>query len=227
MCSSVPFDDTVNTMGNAMNIRSSRMGVIAGGALAASLLLAGFGVGALQNTSVRAQPATAVAVVDFSRVLEALQEPKDRDADRRLRAEQLSKELEAERKRLEALEEEINKLPRNTPEWRDLVLRGLQDAAALKARQETHQAFLDQEKLDFLREIYGKVTDAVNRVAVRDGWELVLIDDRSITLPKAQSGRNAVDAAIASKRVIMAAERIELTNQVITMMNNEYQARRP
>ena len=208
-----------------MYIRSSRMGAIIGGAIAASLMLASFGAGLLQNSSGRMQPATAIAVVDFSRVLDALQEPKDRDATRRSRAEQISKELEAERKRLEDLEKRINDLPPNSPEWRDLVLRGLQDAAALKARQETHQAFLDREKLDFLREIYAKVTDAVNRVAARDGWELVLIDDRSISLPPTQSGRNAVDAAIASKRVIMATERIELTNQVITMMNNEYQAR--
>lgn len=196
------------------------------GVFAASLLLAGFGVGALQQGTSRVQPATAIAVVDFSKVLDALQEPKDRDADRRARAQQLTEELNRDKERLLKLEEEINKMKADTPEWRDMVLRGLQESAALRARQETHQAFLDREKLEFLREIYAKVSETVNRIAKRDGWEIVIIDDRSIRIPPTEAGRNSIDAAIASKRVIFAAERVDLTSQVITQMNNEYQAAR-
>lgn len=211
-----------------MKIQTIR--VFTAGVLAASLVLAGFGMGALRQSRESAQTGTAVAVIDLSRVLEGLQEPKDRDADRRGRAAKITEELNKAGEDLERLQKETEELVRGSQQWRDKMLRLRQEAAALVARRDAHQQFLDREQLEFLRELYMRIADTGLRIAKRDGWELVIWDDRSLPVPMIggdlAKSATALDNSITSRRVLHAADRVDLTAQIITVMNNEYQAGR-
>ena len=74
-----------------------------------------------------------------------------------------------------------------------------------------------------MKDVYVKIQAAVAKLAQKGGYTLVLLDDRAITLPKTTTDRE-MNAAILSKQILFAANGLDVTDELVTMMNNEYQA---
>ena len=67
------------------------------------------------------------------------------------------------------------------------------------------------------------MTAAVAALAKKDGFDLILLDDRSINVPDDASYAE-VNNTILNKRVLFASDTIDLTQRLITMMNNDFSA---
>jgi Skp family chaperone for outer membrane proteins len=71
--------------------------------------------------------------------------------------------------------------------------------------------------------MYLKVTAAIESIANREGYDMVMLDDSLFPLPE-----NAADPdvyrAVITKTVVYRKDSIDITNQVITLMNNEFNA---
>ncbi|MFY7895365.1 MAG: OmpH family outer membrane protein, partial [Phycisphaerales bacterium] len=93
----------------------------------------------------------------------------------------------------------------------------------LKIRSEGFSAQIDVINAQIIRELYGKVTKAIEEVAKREGYSLVLLDDRGIELSP-QMSSDAVNQVILNKRILFADGSLDITDRIATVMNNDYAA---
>lgn len=186
--------------------------------------LVGWRAGA-ESTEARiaAQP-TSVAVVDLMRALNELDELQALNAPLVERAKQRQADLDALREQLEGLQAQLDALPANDLEKRRQLraqIYELRETAT--ARASVYQSLINIEKGEVIRPLYTKFMDAVEEVATKQGYELVIFDDRGMEVPT-QGTEAEINRAIERKRVLYAAERLDITNEVVLLMNQNFNA---
>ncbi len=175
-------------------------------------------------TSMRppAQP-TAVATVDIAAIINGLEERKVLEDQLNARRETRKGQLEAVAKELEILEADIKMLEPGTDEQRDKLAQYMERKAAADARLNALSRITSIDLGNVMRGLYGKIEDAIARISEREGYDVVLMDDSTFPLPE-----NAPDSdvyrAIVTKGVIWRHDSVDVTDQVITLMNNEFTA---
>ncbi len=202
-----------------------RTGLIAGLALGAAGM-AGVGVGLGAGVASLAAEPTAVAVVDIDAVSAELEEFKARVGEINAKREKRVAELRAISDRIGEINVELEALTENQQERGiELAITGEALQNDLRFKQQAFQQEADMLQAALTRELYGKIVAAVERIAERDGYDIVLFDDKSISLndQSAASFAGSVNA-IKSKKVLYASEVVDLTNSVLALMNNEYAA---
>ena len=208
-------------------------GMAAAGLVALGLLGGGLGGGWLAQPRAEAQAAptvrkaaTAVAVMDISQVYRSLKEREAVRADNTRRMEGL-KEMQTRQA------QEIRQL---TQEWETMQRMTTGDAAAVRdlgrqieektvnyrVQQEVESLRVQQGYSTAVNRMYRKMTDAAGRVAQDNGYDLVLFDEPVPDFRRIPPQQ--MDAALGSREVLWAAERLDITDQVVTRMNNEYAA---
>lgn len=91
------------------------------------------------------------------------------------------------------------------------------------------EAELEVEKALRLQHLYLKVNEALGELALAQGYDLVILDDsaqepefdRNSPIP----GQMQILQQIASRKVLYRNPAIDITNDLITRMNNEFRAR--
>lgn len=177
------------------------------------------------NSTWTAAPAS-VALVDLERVLaeyEWVREQEQtvqRDLERRAtRLEELARQIENRRDDL--AESNLPPGPR----------RGKQaDLAELEAQYEaTLQVAETVRQLangEILAEGYMDTLTAIEQIAERDGYDLVLLDDRKIVLPTG-APQSRIESAILNRSILFARDSIDVSTVVIDLLNNRHQAGQP
>lgn len=189
-------------------------------ALAAAALV----VGALAMTGVaqvtKAKP-TAIAVVDIQKVFNSLEEKLQIDADLRSKGEKLEKEGQGKIESIKSLEAELNKLVApGTPAFAGKQEQYEREAIELQTWREFQQRKFAREGSVQLQNLYRKILDAVARAAQQGGYDLVLFKEPEPDFRNVKP--EAVLSIIQARKVLWANEGMELTDQVTTMMNNEF-----
>ncbi len=170
---------------------------------------------------------TAVHVVDLNRILASLAEATDVFA--RLEAENRNAqakldEIEGQMKSVKA---RLDAMPKQrSPERAQLEGQFLELSVQGRARLEVLKQLQDVSEGDAMLSLYEKITDAVKRYSEMQGIDLVLSDDSGVKLQPEAADRPILGKDVRrysnDRQVIYAAKRVDLTDQVITMMNNEY-----
>lgn len=175
------------------------------------------------GTATLAAPPTAVAVVDMQKAINDSTEIKARNEALKIRAEARMAELDKFKKDLKDLVDSAKLLPEGSPDAVKARAEAVVKNATLEAQFQAYKQLTDIESGDILGDIHAKVIAAVDAIAKRDGYQLVLADDRAIVPPK---GRPVEDVgnAINQRRVLYADPSIDITERVLTAMNNEYEA---
>jgi len=169
-----------------------------------------------------AQP-TAVAVVDIVDIINGLEEREVLEGQLNARMESRQSQLNEVVDELKALEEVIPMLTRGTDEHREKLREYLEKQAVAKARREALSQIVSIDMGNVMAGLFTKVEDAIARISEREGYDIVLLDDSKFPLPE-----NAPDPdvyrAIITKSVVYRHDSIDITQRVITLMNNEYSA---
>jgi len=208
-----------------------RRGLVSAAMFVAALSLMGMFRSATANQpSVAAKPATRIAIVNLGKVMDGLAEAKDAKARLDGMVSDSKKKLQEINDRVKKIDSdlELMKDKKDTKEYRQLAYEKLELGATGEARQKILQQLIDEEEGATVRLMYIKMTDAVKRLAAQDGWDLVLRDDRDIVPPDSVKGRpltgREVRGLIDQRAILTASDRIDLTTQLVTMLNNEYKA---
>lgn len=204
---------------------AGRLGIAA---ILATLVAGAFvlGSGRAEATSARAANPSAVAVVDLGELLDGLEE-------RVFLEGELNKEIDARQRELNEIVEQIKTMnsnietlpdgdPRTIQQIRDLRLKEVE----ARAMQQFVSEQLSLEKGKMLAVLYTKIQRAVCDVLASDGWDIVLIDDSGLELPQMAQEQQMLQL-ILSRRVLCASDRVDITNDVKTRMNNNFNAARP
>lgn len=202
-----------------------RTGLLAGVLLGVAGL-AGVGVGLGAGVAYQSADATAVAVVDIDAVSAELEEFKARVGEINVKRESRVAELRAISERISEINVELETLTDEQQQRGiELAIEGQALQADLQTKQQLFQQEADLLQAALTRELYEKIVAAVGRIAERDGYDIVLFNDQSISLndPAAASFAGSVNA-IKSKKVLYASDVVDLTNSVLALMNNEFAA---
>ncbi len=176
-------------------------------------------------TSVRppAQP-TAIATVDIVAVIDKLEERLVLEADLNTRTEARQAQLDEVLKQIQALQANLQEqADRTSEDYKEQLRQFYELRAVAEARREALSQIISIDLGTVRREMYLKVSDAIARIAQREGYDLVMLDDSPFPLPE-----NAPDPdvyrAIVTKGIMYRHESIDITDDVATLLNNEFNA---
>jgi len=181
-------------------------------------------VGATQQTASGPAP-TRIGVIDLARLINDLDELKDRNGEIQAKATAYKKELDKIKEEAEALQRRLeHEVPRTDIKLRIEVRTQLAEKMSLgDARKKAYETLLELENGEIIRGLYEKVGAAAGEFAKREGYDMLFMDDRGISLD-ANTGIERVNATIQNKRVIYAADELNVTMRLLTKMNNDYKA---
>ena len=221
-------------MGNLSNRWSRSLIALS---LAAACILAGAvlrSARATESEAALAGQSTGVAIVNFKRIFEGLTEFTEGMKiidDQKKESQAKIDELKTQ---LTKANEDIKNLPKDT-NLRDrlsMQQKALEVEALLEARVKTLSLALQVQAGDLMRQVFDKVIETSDRLAKKDGWDIVLIDDRGVKPPermKTEDGREGrrltvgeVESVIQKRHILMAVKRVDITDSLIQMMNAEF-----
>ncbi len=191
----------------------------AAGIALVALLSAALGAGIASR---QAAPST-VAVVDIDRLSLELEEFKVPAEQFRAKQTAWGEELKALQTRLTRVDEELDLIPEADQDARinKIILRSTLDSE-IKTKSQLFQQASDLEQSKLFKRMYDKIADGAARLAKRDGIDVMLVDDRIFTIPP--TNRSAQDSALKSKKILFASEAVDMSDELLTMLNNEFSA---
>lgn len=169
-----------------------------------------------------------VGVLDLNAVLSSLTERESREAELREFIQSKESVLEDIKKRgqqaQKALEDMRKVLPAGSPESEAKAEETVRLQMTLKAESELSQALVENKQKKMHVELFTKINDAARRYAEREGLLIVLSTDAGFRIPMSAT-EEQTQSAIVGRRVLYAAEPVDISAGVAQMMNNEFKAR--
>lgn len=168
---------------------------------------------------------TVVAVVRFDPLFKGLMQRADDKIQVEERVQENNDELRKRNDEISALEAEL----------KDIVDRAMRreksDSIGLKKLElsswkASASAQAELEKVALLQELYKKICDAVNDIALANGYTLILLDDSNPYVGYKKESRVGpqlqVSQQITSQRILYVDPMIDITDQLTTRMNNDF-----
>ena len=187
-------------------------------ALAAAVVLTGLMT--LHGQNATGPRPTSTAVIDVQNVLNNLAEKKTIEADITRRGEQLQRETQDRAKEVRDLEQDLTILAPDSEAFRQANEKRQQKTIELEVWQRIKLQELEGEKAIQMEHLYRKLTAAVERLAKRQGYDLVLYKDE--TEPVRGKTQQQVATIINMRKVLYAAPELDVTDQITQMLNNEF-----
>lgn len=173
-----------------------------------------------------ATPAT-IATVNLEAVINKLTELKDRNVEVEKRAGDLKKKLEQTTEQIKQIETELQTVIPTTDKKKraeklaeKLELEGLRET-----RLRTYQRIINLEQGAVIKDLYEKLIHVVDGVAKREGYDLVLLDDSTFKAPENASDEE-LGAWLRQRHVLSRGDTLDISDRVLTIMNNDYAAAR-
>lgn len=164
---------------------------------------------------------TAVATVDIVMVIDGLKEREVREAQLENNKNARQAQLEEVAAQINILKADLEAGTRGTDEYKDKIRQAMEIQAVYEARGNALNQILSIDRGNVTREMYEKIIDSVSRISEREGYDTVLFDDSLFPILDDVPYQD-VFRSIISRSVIYRHESVDITNQVITMMNNEF-----
>lgn len=164
-------------------------------------------------------PSPLIATIDVSKVLEKLKERESKLASLDASASELKKKAEEKEKALEAEAAKIELMPNDDAK---LAAAKAWRAKRLQARFDLDygRSLLDEQQTEGLVDLYNKICTASAELAKARGIHLVLANDTDASL-RNKTGED-VQRIIALRKMIYADGALDITEELASMMNNQY-----
>ncbi len=163
---------------------------------------------------------TAIAIVDVVKVRNALEEAREVTAEIERSLQAFQNEDKARMQAIEELRQDLELLEPNTDAYakkrQDLLFRMVE----ARTWQEVKKAELNSEHAIQLERLYMKIVGASRDVGQLNGFDMVLAAERQLDFSKANA--QEIDALVALRKLLWYTPEINITDQVIQKMNNDY-----
>ena len=199
----------------------STLAIFGAAALLALGTITAVSVARFESAATFAPPSSpTIAMLDLQKVFNGLDERLARQTELEASGKSMQDELDKmlsmgkdEATKAEALPEGLDKKAA-TERLQELQVN-------LKVKKEIFEARLDQRRASVFRELFVRISDASKRLAVANKYSMVISSDETVEIP---GGRNTAETqqAISTKRYIYIDPAHDVTQDLITMMNNEY-----
>jgi Skp family chaperone for outer membrane proteins len=168
---------------------------------------------------------TRVGLVDLAKLMNSMQELKDRNDLTLSRGKSMQEDLTKLADQIKAIDTELKDvIPKDDKAKRiERLAKKFELESTYDARGKAYQRMIDLDHGDILSDLYPKTMESIKNFANREGFDFILLDDRSIVLPEAGTVKD-YNEAIQRKRILFAKDGMDVTDQLVTIMNNEYSA---
>ncbi|MEZ6242516.1 MAG: OmpH family outer membrane protein [Phycisphaerales bacterium] len=199
-------------------------------AIAGAVVTAALFTGAAVATAVRppAQP-TAVAIVDVPAVLDGLKEKERLEANLEQAMQDANAKLQELSNQAEALQAKLDPdtgiLKQGTKDYYQALGQLIELQSQAKARKSVLEQTISLTQGEMLRSLYTKIEAGIAKIAEREGYDIVLLNDAAFPLSN-PAPANQTKGEILSRSVVYASSTngIDITADVITLLNNEFAA---
>lgn len=198
-------------------------GVSMGVGLAGGGLVGGGLVSSARGTGAVAPSPAVIGVVNMEKVFADLAERAAKQAELEAAGGAMQTELNNGLKEGQDLESQVQAKP-DGPEKRAMTERLAEMQVNLRVKKELFEARLDKRRADMFRELYAKINDASKRLASSNGYGMILASDEGVQIPAGASAQE-VQRIISLRRMLHTAPTVDVTAELVTMMNNEFAAR--
>lgn len=192
--------------------------------LAVAFLSIVIGYGAAATTA-RFRPPTVVVTVNIGQVLSDLTEKADAEAKLQTLITKIENELNARQGKVDEMRESYDDAEDADKEeigdmLEQLMLEGV-------SYQRFAEAQIDNEKSLMLRDLYIKIKNAIVSISEENGYDIVLISDVEREIRFAQNSQVSREAQVLEQigfqRAVYTSSQIDITEQVVTHMNLEWE----
>lgn len=190
-------------------------------AVFAAVAAVSVGAGALTGAFYKPPVPPVIATVDLQTVVSGLEKRKQKEQEFQSKGKEFKDNLDALKKQIDDEQKTYDTSPAGpakTQMGQQLVRKALQ----YKFDSEYAEQFLDQMYGEMLREMYDDIALACKKLAVRNGYTIVMTDDSGAQIPR--GGRVDVTRAISMKRMLYVDPAHDVTRELIDMMNNDFAA---
>ncbi|MCC6579441.1 MAG: OmpH family outer membrane protein [Phycisphaeraceae bacterium] len=163
---------------------------------------------------------TAIAVVDVERSMNAMDEMTQIQANMNTLLDRSKNEELDRRKKLEQLQQDLQLLQAGTDAFRQKSDELQLKAIELDSWSKFQQGALQREQVLQLTNLYRKLLDMVGKVAGDNGFDMVIFKEKDPEFRNVKP--DALSALISLRKVLWVREDLDLTDQVILRMNNEW-----
>lgn len=190
---------------------------------AIAVLIAAFAWQAGANSSRPPAPATSIATVDISEIINQLKERETHENTLEQNMIARQGQLDEVADKIRILEADLSSGTPGSDEYKDKLRQHMEIKAVFQARSEALNAIVSIDRGNVMRELYNKVSESISRIADREGYDIVLFDDSLFEVP---NGAEFADVfrSIVTKSVIYRHDSVNITDQVVNLMNSEYSA---
>jgi Skp family chaperone for outer membrane proteins len=201
---------------------ASRTALIVAGVIATLSAASLVGTAVARHSMMTPPPAPVIATVDLEGVVAALKERLDKELNLKASLSDAQKRVDTLVEEVKSDQEKIKQMPAGND--KDKAMKELREKAIRAEFEKQYaQKLLIEMQGEMLRDLYLKISEATGRMAKSNGYSLVIANDQKIEIPKGDP--NEIGRAISSKRMLYSDGALDVTNELITMMNNEYAAR--
>jgi Skp family chaperone for outer membrane proteins len=168
-----------------------------------------------------------VGIVDLGKLGDGLTEAGEINRQLMAQRDDSQKQLDEIVKRLKSVTDSMGLIAdHNSPEFLKLWGEAAELEVSAKARKQALERVFDQQKGMVTANMYARMVEGIGLWAAQEGYDLVMVDDRA-TMPWADQGSEVAGQMIQSRQVLFASARMDVTQQVMTFMNNRYAAKIP
>jgi Skp family chaperone for outer membrane proteins len=196
------------------------IGAIVAAALSCWLAAAYAQSGAPGPTAPAKANPTTVAVADLLHITDGLEELRDIKAQLAAKETRLKAEDAERGKAITQLQSDLDMAGSNPAEKARILKQLRQKIGELKVWREVSNLELQQDQADQTELLYRKCLDAIGRVAQQVGADLVLFKEQQPDFRNADI--RTLAGLIQMRKVLWSAPSLDITDQVVLMMNNEY-----
>lgn len=168
---------------------------------------------------------TRIAVVNPGRIAQEMKELQDmkvslESENQRLRAQEDERKLE-----LQKLQNQRDQLKTDSPQWDELNVKLSENYSDFKAWVEKTKMKNDRAQKRQLVQLYERIQQAVEEVAKRDGYDLVISDQHPEINNVDQVNIDQLRAVLMSRSVLFAAPKADISDAVIQQINATYKSK--
>jgi len=208
------------------------LGLVAAGAIGAVCVLAwnGTGATAVANQQGSSARQLTIGTVELQRLMDSLKELQNANAGMKANFDNYKAQMKQFSDRAKAIDDELKTVIPKT----DAKLRAQKNAelfeikSLVEARENTFSRLMDMEQGDIIRGIYQKALAATETLAKREGYDMVLLNDTVLgfggDLADKRLGMREVTDIIRSRKLVYSNPAVDVTDRLIQIMNNEYEA---
>lgn len=164
-----------------------------------------------------------IAVANPSRIFQAMRETQDLKETMKQDLVRLKGEEEEKRARIVKLQGQRNELKPDTPQWDEANDALLKAAIDLDTWGKTSKARAERNQKRQMKHLFEQIEAAVTEVAERDGFDLVVADQRP-DLPQNLDEVNfdQLRGLINSRNVLYASAKADISDRVIALLDARY-----